>query len=246
MSIVRVQGIVIGEVNIGEADKILTILTKKYGKIQALSKGARRLKSALIACSQPLVYSDFIFYKGKDIYKLSSGEVIESFYDIRSDLERFAYASYITDIIKEITRENISSYKVIQLFLNTLYMLTKTNHQYELITRAFEFRVMSLIGYKPQVDCCSLCAKNERLTGFCFSSNGLVCQECFENKGDTISILEGTANALKYIIKCDLKQLFSFSASEAVLKELKMISKIYLKDKLDKELKPLDLKLDLS
>lgn len=239
MSLVRTQGIVIGEVNTGEADKILTIFTNKHGKIQAAFKGARRPKSNLIACSQFLVFSDFIFFKGKDLYKVNSCEVIETFYNIRNDLIKLTYASYAAEVIREVIHENLPSYRVLQLFLNTLFTLSETDKSPELIIRAFEFRLMSLIGYKPRVDNCAKCGQDKECLYFSFEKNGLVCSECEQGLTGAISISEGTARALRYVIKSDIKKLFSFSVPESVLKELRIISEIYLRDKLETDFQTL-------
>ncbi len=240
MSLIRTQGIVIGEVNTGEADKILTVFTKKYGKIQASVKEARKPRSNLIACSQFLVFSDFIFFKGKsEIYKVNSCDIIEPFYNIRNSISKLTYASYAAEVIREVIHENMQSYRVLQLFLNTLFALSETDKSPELICRAFEFRLMAMIGYKPQVDSCASCAGEDQCCFFSFEKNGLVCSECGAERLSSIAVTEGTVRALKYIIKSNLKKLFSFSVPEPVLKELRLISEIYLKDKLDKEFRTL-------
>ncbi len=239
MSLVRTQGIVIEEVNTGEADKILTIFTNKHGKIKAAVKGARRPRSSVIASSQFLVFSDFIFFKGKDLYKVNSCEVIETFYNIRNDLIKLTYASYAAEVIREVIHENMPSYRVLQLFLNTLFTLSETDKSPELVIRSFEFRLMSLIGYKPRVDNCAKCGQNKECLYFSFEKNGLVCSECDQGSSGTISISEAAVKALRYIIKSDIRKLFSFSVTESVLRELRIISEIYVRDKLEKDFQTL-------
>lgn len=238
MSIIRTHGIVVGEVDTGEADKILTIFTKKHGKIQAAVKDAKRPKSNLMACSQFLVFSDFIFFKGKDLYRINSCEIVEPFYNIRNDIQKLTYATHAAEIIKEVVREELPSFRTLQLFLNTLFALSETEKSPDLIIRAFELRLMALIGYKPQVDACSECEESKVCTHFSFRKSGLVCSECGEKEG-AISISSGAVRALRYIIKSDLRKLFSFEVNETVLKELKIISEIYLREKLEKEFKTL-------
>ena len=248
MSLLRTPGIVIGEVNTGEADKILTIFTKKFGKIQAAVKGARRPKSNVIACSQFLVFSDFIFFKGRSMYSVNSCEVVEPFYNLRNDLYKLTYATYTAEVIREVIHENLPSYRVLQLFLNTLFTISELDKSPELITRAFEFRLMSLIGFKPQVDGCIHCGNKEEYNFFSFEKSGLVCAECGSRRQGMILISEGTAKALKYIINSDIKRLFSFSVPESILNELKLISGIFMKDKLEKDFQTLKFidKLDVK
>lgn len=239
MNLIRTQGIVIHEIEHGDADKILTIFTKRLGKIQALAKGARRLKSSLMACSQFLVFSDFIFFKGREIYSINACEIIEPFYNIRNDLTRLAYGSYCSEIIKEVIQENQPSYRTLQLFLNTLFALSATDKSPELIIRTFELRLMALIGYRPYVDHCVICGKDNKTYYFSFLRSGLVCEKCAMDQQGIMAISEGTVEALRYIVKSNIKKLFSFSVNELILKELKIISEIYLKNKLDREFKTL-------
>jgi len=239
MNLIKTQGVVVGETTTGEADKILTIFTKKHGMIKAAVKGACRPKSSMVACSQFLVFSDFILYKGKDLHSLSSCEVIEPFYNIRNDILRFTYASYAAELVKEVVHENIQSYKILQLFLNTLHAISNSDKSLEMIIRTYELRLMSLCGYKPRIDICACCGKSLDCKYFGFNYNGLICGECGENQQAAVSVSDATVSTIRYIIKSDIKKLFSFSASEMVLKELKLINEIYVKEKLEKEFKSL-------
>lgn len=80
MKLIKTKGIVLKETNFEESSKILTVLTSDFGKIQVLSKNCRRLLSVLSACSQPLMFCEFVIRKTKDIYSISSASVIESFF----------------------------------------------------------------------------------------------------------------------------------------------------------------------
>ena len=121
MGTINTKGIVLMENNLGDYDKMLTILTPGLGKIGCAAKGARRPKSLLMAGSQFLCFADYILYKGNGTYNLNSCETIEFFYNIRTDLDKYKYAVHITKIILDVTNENENSYKILQLFLNTLY-----------------------------------------------------------------------------------------------------------------------------
>lgn len=239
MNLIRTQGVVVDELTTGEADKILTILTKKHGVIRAAVKGACRPKSSTIACSQFLAFSDFIFYKGKDLYRLNTCEIIEPFYNIRNDITKFTYASYTAELTKEVVHENIQSYRVLQLFLNTLHAIANSDKPIELIVRSFELRLMALSGYKPRIEDCTCCGSESDCIYFSFMENGLVCSSCGGEKTGLITVSEPTVNALRYIIKSDIRRLFSFSASDMVLKELKLVNEIFIKEKLEKEFKSL-------
>ena len=99
MKQVKVSGIVISENNMGDFDKMLTILTPNLGKIGCSARGARRPKSLLLSGTQFLCFGEYMLFKGSETYSMNSCETIEMFYNIRTDLDKLMYAYYITKII---------------------------------------------------------------------------------------------------------------------------------------------------
>jgi len=86
MGYIKTDGIIIREVDTGEADKVVTILTRTMGKVSAFAKNSRRPRSSLVAGTQYLCLCNFILFKGKDLHSLSSCDMIEPFYQIRCDV----------------------------------------------------------------------------------------------------------------------------------------------------------------
>jgi len=206
MNYLKTSGIVIKEVNTGEADRIITIFSKNKGKISALAKGARRPKSHLVAGTQLLCYSEFVLFKGKDMYTVNSCDVIESFYDIRNDLERLTYAAHMMDIVNDVILENQPASRLLQLFLNSLYMLSKTDRSPLQIVRVFEIRLLSTMGYAPWVSSCIKCGSTVfDSMYFSFLKCGFLCSKCLENDKGALKISEGAAKALNYIVHSNLK-----------------------------------------
>ena len=244
MSTVKLKGIVIAENNMGDFDKMLTILTPN-GKIGCSAKGARRPKSQLMAGSQFLCFGEYMMFKSGSTYTLNSCETIEIFYDLRTDLDKLEYASNITKMIQDVTYENQNTYKVLQLFLNTLYVIANTDMDLKFVSSIFKMKLMNLLGFKPQLDECLTCDKNSKeeddnnknLNYFSFKDNGLKCEACGRQDTGAIEISESTKIALKYINTAPIKKLFSFNISDENKKQLEIIAKIYTNEKLEKEYK---------
>ncbi len=89
----------------------------------------------------------------------------------------------------------------------------------------------------PNVLECTSCHKKENLTHFSIRDNGLKCETCAKLDKSVIRIMEATLYAIRYIVMCDSKKLFSFNVPEASVEELKLISKLYLEEKLEKSYK---------
>ena len=147
MKQIKVNGIVIAENNMGDFDKMLTILTPNLGKIGCSAKGARRPKSLLLSGTQFLSFGEFMLFKVQDTYTVNSVETIELFYNIRTDLDKLTYASYITKIVSDVTTENQNSFNTLKLFLNTLYMISETDKNLDFITSVFKIRMLKILGY---------------------------------------------------------------------------------------------------
>lgn len=173
-----------------------------------------------------------MLYKGGDLYSLNSCETIEVFYNIRTDLDKLKYASEITKTINEVTTENQNSYRILQLYLNTLYIISETEKNLELVKSIFIIRLLSIIGFRPIIDECVTCKTKENLSAFSFKDNGLKCTECAKQDKGAVNIIETTKDALKYIILADSKKIFSFNIPKESIKELSIIAKIYLEEKL--------------
>ncbi len=241
MGCVNYKGIVIREVNTGEADKIVTVLTAEEGRISVAAKNARRTKNSLSSGTQLLCFSDYMLFKGKELYNMSCCEVIEPNYEIRNDIFKLTYSSHILELIYDNVQEGEPSESVLQLLLNTLYVIAKTERSLELITRVFELRLMALLGYEPQVSGCINCNRtDDENMYFDLDNSGIVCAECVKPSGRVIPLLPGTVKALKYIMKINPQKLFSFSLSEQSIKELGIISRKYIKEHLGKEYNKLD------
>ena len=100
MGTVKMSGIIISESNLGDYDKMLTMLTPGLGKISCVAKGARRPKSALLAGTQLFCFGEYLMYKGVNTYNINSCETIEVFYNLRTDLDKLNKAIEITKIVK--------------------------------------------------------------------------------------------------------------------------------------------------
>ena len=148
MGIIKTKAIILKESNMGDFDKMLTMLTPDLGKISCAAKGARRPSSSLLAGTQFLCFGEYVLYKGNGgTYHINSCEPIEVFYNIRIDLDKLQYAAYMAKIIEDVTNENDSSYNILQLLLNTIYTISETEIDKELILAIFKIRLVESLFF---------------------------------------------------------------------------------------------------
>lgn len=231
MRYVKSDGIVISAINSGEANKILTVFTRKLGKIQVLAKGCRRPRSKFLASSQIFCYSDLVIYKSQDMYVLSNSEVKYAFNGIGSDIEKLSCATFICDSILRTIEEGMVNLKLLKLSLNTLYMLSEgkgSNIKYLIV---YMIRFLDIAGLSPVLDKCIVCGKKDFSSSkLFFSTNdaGIVCEECFNrDKHDNIQLSWGAYKAIVFILYSIEKNIFSFNISDKLAFEIYGMLKIY-------------------
>lgn len=178
-----------------------------------------------------------MMYKGANVYNINSCETIEVFYKLRTDLDKLKYAVHITKIIKDVTTENQNCYKILQLFLNTLHTICETDKNLDLVLSIFKLRLMCYLGFTPRIEKCTECKTKEDIKYFSLKDSGFKCGTCGKVDKSTIDITESTVNAIKYIIMAPAKKIFSFNLKDESLKELTLVSKLYIDEKLEKEYK---------
>lgn len=247
MSYIKTKGVILKEINTGEADKIVVLLTESQGSISVSANGSRRLKSTLAAGTQFLCFGEYLLFKGKNYFKLSSCNIIESFYEIREDLVKLTFATHMSDILLDVTQEGQQCRELLQLFLKCIYMLARKNRDPRLITVIFELRLVSELGYRPQVVSCRNCGTTDFTNMlFSFSECSFVCTQCI-SQGDvglsannSVRLSTGAAKALFFIVNAKIDHVFGFGVSESVIEELMYISSRYITERLGKEYKKLD------
>lgn len=185
LGIIKTKGIVINQANSKEADKVLTILTPDLGKIAVIVKGARKSSSKL-AMSELFVFLDLVIYKNTgDIYVLNSAQIIEMFYNLRTDVEKIYYLTYICKLVCDVATENQNSFELMKLLLNTIYLYSENKKDNMFLATVFQIRLLRILGFNPELNKC-VCCGSEELVSFSIKNNSLICLEC--SLQDTASI----------------------------------------------------------
>lgn len=262
--LIKTQGIVLKQRNIGENDRILTILSKDLGIIEASARGVNRRNSPLQGASQVLCYSEFCLYQGKNRYSVNSATSIEQFYDLRLDVVKLSLAVYFCDLMAflfpftegEIIEKNLGNraWEYLRFLLNTLYLLEKEKRSAQLLKSIFELRILSLSGFMPDLVCCQRCQAYEKEEMYFFPvESQLICGDCLKGGEESLDGIssEGTEQvkfaapksvlyAMRHIIYSDEDKVFSFNLSGKALEQLNFITENYTLIQTDTRFKSLE------
>lgn len=236
----KTEGIIIRVRDYGEADRIITLFTREHGKVQAIVKGCRKQKSRKRGVIQLFTYGDFVIYSGRSLDTVTQCQAKETFGPIREDLDRMAYASYLVELLDGFVNAGESHEDLFFLSLVCLHLLTVDDP--ELVIRAFETRLMSVLGYQPHLSDCVVCGAELSGSRIFFSPRlgGGLCERCVSHDLESLSCKLGTINMLKQLAVWDLKRLRVLKLSGEAKREIGEIMKSYISQRLEKKIKSAD------
>src|SRR5512136_2985211 len=121
----QTEAVIIRKVKLGEADRILTLYTPDYGKIEAVAKGVRRPKSKMAGHLELLTYSQIRLARGRNLDTIIGSQTIDSFLPLKNDLWLTSFGLYSTELVNQFTVEHSANQRLFQLFLETLRQLSQ-------------------------------------------------------------------------------------------------------------------------
>lgn len=234
----KTEGIVLRVRNLGEADRIVTLYTKERGKLSAAARGARRIRNRLLSPTQVLTHGRYFIFPGKGLHNLSQAEIIHSNQGIRDDLEKFAYASYITELLDALTVDEDPIERVFPLLAATLALAEAG--RLALATRAFEIRLMRELGYEPELYQCLHCREVLQKKVFFSKQGGALCQKCVGQDPASIPLTNGTWELMKKLLEWDFSRLTVLHPAPSNEEELRRVMRGYLDYRLEYPLKSLE------
>lgn len=192
---VATTGLVLRQVKVGEADRILTILTPDLGVVSASARGSLRMKSALFSATGLFCYSEFTLTSGRSHYFVDTAQVKKVFHGISASIEGMALASYMAEIAAELSPAPPEADAQLRLLLNCLYMISERHYPCAQLKAIYELRALTLAGYMPDVLACAGCGKYDGGEFYLDPVEGrLLCADCAEKRA--ISRIWTTAHCM--------------------------------------------------
>ena len=236
-----IQGIVLRVSDYSDRDALLTVLTKKHGKLTLKARGLRRKNSPLAAVCQLLAYGEFTVFEYRGQYSIKEAHVINLFQNLRSDLEHLSLASYFAQVTEVLSQEDYPTPELQSLLLNCLYALSDLRLSSDQVKAVFELRPACLSGYTPDLFGCHVCG-SQTPDRFDLSSGLLECHSCRDSAstGIRLPVTPGILDAMRYICFCDPKKLFSFRLNREDLQKLSELTEGFLTTQLERGFSALD------
>ena len=235
-----IQAIVLRVTDYNDRDALLTVLSRNYGKLTIKARGLRRKNCPIIAPCQLLAFGEFTLFEYKGQYTVNEAHSIELFQGLRRDLCKLSLGTYFAQAAEVLSQEDLPNPELLSLVLNCLYALDKLDQPEMKVKAVFELRAASIGGYTPDLSGCHLCA-SEEATLFDISGGALLCERCRGvASGIRMPITAAVLNAMRYIVFCDSRKLFSFELGADSLAQLSSVTEAYLTTQLERGFSTLD------
>jgi len=176
----RAEAVVLRHANWGEADRILTLYTREWGKLRVIVKGARKIRSRKAGHVEPFTHITLQLAKGRDIPIVTQVETLDAYLPLREDLLRTGYAAYMLELLDRFTYdEEGGNPSLFRLLTDSLERLCKGTEPW-LCVRYYEMRLLDYLGFRPRLFECANCGREIQAEDQFFSpsAGGVVCPRC--------------------------------------------------------------------
>lgn len=185
----RDNAVVLRSWKLGEADRIVSLMTQEHGKVRCVAKGVRKTKSRFGSAVEPTNHIEVQLYRGKgELDTLTQVQSIDRFPELRQDLELFARASLMLEAVEVVAQDRQPNEALYTMLARAMHTVVKSESH--LVVAGFFLKLLALEGLSPSVDVCVYCSSTSDLTHFSISDGGTSCGTC--RTGFPISV-EATA-----------------------------------------------------
>ncbi len=178
----------------------MVFFTRERGKVEAVARGVGKPGSKLASLVEPLTLSKLFLARGRELDRLTEGDVINPFYGLRSNMRRFGYASYVAELTARATEPGLPMPQLFEALRASLEALEGGGAP-DMITWGFALRLLGQLGVGPVLEQCANCGQS--LTGqlrYSPSAGGLICAECASAGGSGGFAVSGmTAGLLRCV-----------------------------------------------
>jgi DNA repair protein RecO (recombination protein O) len=181
------QGIVLRSHKLGEADKIVSILTQGSGKVRAVAKGIRKTHSRFGARLEPFTHVSLLLYRGKSLDTVTQAEIVSPFLRVRQGLDLIAAGETMVEAVDRVAEEHERNVRLFLLLLSGLRSLERGPADPAAVAEAFLLKLMSLSGFHPSLAGCAVCGAPGPLEWFSAGQGGSVCGDCMEHDAGRVS-----------------------------------------------------------
>jgi len=176
----KIRGIVVSEVPYKDSSKVLNILCEE-GVIGVVSKGCKHINSPLRVISNKLTLGEYvIYYNESKLSTLKEGSVIDNFNNIKNDLNKISHATYITDLVNQVMKQNADP-TVFSLYVSALKKIDEGINE-TVVMNILEIKLLDYLGVGINLNGCAKCGSTREIVTIDPDVGGYICKNCYTNE----------------------------------------------------------------
>lgn len=244
MPLYKEQGVVLRQHKLGEADKIITIMTQGSGKIRGVAKGIRRTKSKFGARLEPFTHVSLMVYRGSGaLDTITQAEIVNQHRYIREDLGLFAAGETMLEAVDKVAEEHERNVKVFVLLLQGLRALDVKPADGVAVSESFLLKLLSVSGFHPSLSACAVCGSTQPSL-FSSSQGGAVCTRCAEPEAEAVSA--AALDALQLLATTGLEDSGALALEERPRREARNLLYAFTEFYIERRMKSVPLARSLA
>jgi DNA repair protein RecO (recombination protein O) len=218
---------------------MLWLYTRKIGKVQAIAKGIRKIKSRKAGHLEPFTRVNLLMARGRTFLIVTQAETIDAFLNLREDLLLIGYAAYITELLDRFTYDEDDNQQIFNLLNKTLGRIN-TESDPDLPVRYFEIKLLELLGYRPELTNCVNCGSEIQAEDqfFSISMGGALCPRCGPKIPDASQISLNTLKYLRHYQRSSYTEAAKAKLSPQLNRDLEQLMQRYFTYFLERNLRP--------
>lgn len=200
----RAEAIVLRTVDLGEADRILVLFTRHFGKVHVVAKGIRRATSRMAGHAEPLTHATYQLARGRDLDVLTGAEARALYPALRDDLGRIAAGWYCAELTDRFTVERAPTAPLFDL-LETALRHLDAGYPSALVCRWFDLHLLDRSGFRPELTECVSCRVplEERDNAWSAPAGGTLCAPCAHRSATGMTLTVRALKSLRYLLQSD-------------------------------------------
>jgi DNA repair protein RecO (recombination protein O) len=232
MRLYRDHGVVLRTIKLGEADRIVTLVTEGRGRVRAVAKGVRKTKSRFGGRLEPMSHVALQLYEGRELDTITQVETVDSFRAIRDDLDRVARAQALLEVVDQVAQDRQANAALYRMLVGALRALAAANAP--LLVPAFFLKLLALEGFQPQLDQCVTCGAADDLVAFDIFEGGVLCRS--DRRG--VAVSTDALDLMRRVLGGGLADALNEPAGDAT-REVTQLATSALEHHLERRLKSL-------
>ncbi len=225
----KVEAVIISHKDFGEADRLIRLFSLEYGKLSAIAKGARKIRSRKAAHIEPFTYSALVLAKGQSFWIITQADTKNAYLSIRADLRKTAKAAYVLELADRLTGDEQTEPAIFHLITGTLKRIDAMEDPYNAVLN-FELRMLDHTGFKPEFFRCVSCHKEIQPEDQFFSVRlgGVLCPACGTLEGSYIPVSRNTLRYLRHFQRSPYSKLVDLCVDDKTALEITRVLGPYI------------------